>query len=151
SKTVEEHLGLPLGDLLEIPQGELTAALAITPDGKPAPLVFLDFGTKAESVQKLIEKLNEQAKEDELERAEEEFEDTRLVIYRKAAEEGNQPKQDAVAYFTKDTFLVAGSNAASLKSILNRWDGKHDNVLSESAVFRYIADKCRDEHQEVAP
>lgn len=151
SKETQEEIGLSLTDLLNILHGELAAALAIQGDGKPAAVLLLDFGSAEESVQKLLEKLGEQSKENELERVEEEFEETRLILYRAAAAEGNQAPQDKVGYFIKDTFLVVGTNAGALKDVINRWDGKHENILAENAVFRYIADKCRGESQDPAP
>lgn len=150
-KEYEEYVGLGLPELLDIPHGELVAALAIQTDGKPAAVMLLDYGDKADAVNKLIEKLSEGAKEQELERAEEEFEDTKLIVYRHPAGDENKPPQDAVAYFMKDTFLVVGNGSSSLKGVLNRWDGKHENTLAENPVFRYIADKSRDQQQEAAP
>ena len=44
----------------------------------------------------------------------------------------------------KDSFLVVGTDQAVLKTVLTRWDGKHDRVLAENDVYRYIVDKCRD-------
>jgi hypothetical protein len=151
SKETEEEFGLSLTELLNIPHGEVAAALAMQGDGKPAAVLLLDFGAQEEPVQKLLEKLGEKSKEHDLERAEEEFEETRLILYRAAAKEGNQTPQDTVGYFIKDSFLVVGTSAQALKEVVNRWDGKHENVLAENAVFRYIADKCRGENQDAAP
>jgi hypothetical protein len=150
-KEHQDYVGLTLPELLDIPHGELVVALAIQSDGKPGAVTLVDFGEKADAVAKMVEKLSEEAKNQQLDRAEEEFEDTKLIVYRRAAAEENKPPQDTVAYFIKDTFLVVGNGAASLKGVLNRWDGKHDQTLAENPVFRYVADKTRDEQQEAAP
>ena len=41
----------------------------------------------------------------------------------------------------KDSSLVLGTNSAALKQVLSRWDGKHDRVLAENEVYRYIVDR----------
>jgi hypothetical protein len=151
SKETEEEFGLGLNDLLNIPHGEVAAALAIQGDGKPAGVLLLDFGSQEEPVQKLLEKLAEYAKENGHERSEEDVEETRLVLYRAEAQEANQAPREVVGYFIKESFLVVGTSANSLKAVINRWDGKHENTLAENAVFRYIADKCRGESQDSAP
>lgn len=151
SKTVEEYVGLSVSQLLEIPHGEVCAALAIQTDGKPAAVLLLDFGEKVDAVNKMLEKLGEDAKDKQLERSEEEFEDTKFIVYRRAGEEENKGPQDAVAYFLKDTFLVVGNGPTPLKSVLNRWDGKHENTLSENTVFHYLVQNTRDEQQTAGP
>lgn len=150
-KEVQEKVGMGSMDLLAISQGELAVALSIGADGKPAAQFLLDFGANAEAVHKLVEKLSESAKEHDLERSEEEIDDTKVTVFRKAAEDANTPPQDAIAYFLKDTFLVVGNGVPGLRAVINRWDGKSDNVLAEQPTFRYVADKCRDENQESAP
>lgn len=151
SEKITSHVGLGLKDMLEIPHGELAAAMAIQSDGKPAVVLILDFGDKADAVNKLIEKLGEDAKEHDLERSEEEFEETRFVIYRQKGADESKPPQDAVAYFIKETQLVVGNGAGALKGVLNRWDGKHDQTFAENPVFRYVADKTAGESPETAP
>ncbi|MSR57264.1 MAG: DUF3352 domain-containing protein [Planctomycetaceae bacterium] len=151
SSQIQQKFGLGLSDLLEIPQGEFAVAAAVQPDGKLTVVVLLDFGEKDELIHKLLEKLTEQAESNNLKRSEEEFEDTKLVVHRQPAGEGNDSPQEVAAHCLKDTFLVLGNNASAVKGVLSRWDGKHDSTLAENPVFRYVSDKCRDEHQEAAP
>lgn len=151
SAIITEHLGLGLTELVEIPHGEFAASLAVLPDGKLSGSALLDFGDKEEAVRKLLDKLNEKSTEQGLEKSEEEFEDTKLTIYKKPAPAAGQPAMDAVAWFIKDSYLVVGNTPQTLKSILTRWDGSHDGVLAENQVFRYVSDACRDSSQEASP
>lgn len=151
SAIITEHLGLGLTELVDLPHGEVAASLAVLPDGKLSGSVLLDFGDKEDAVRKMLDKLNERSNEQGLEKSEEEFEDTKLTIYKKAAEGAGQPAMDAVAWFIKDSFLVVGNTPQTLKSILTRWDGSHDGVLAENQVFRYVSDACRDSSQDAAP
>src|SRR5262245_11457117 len=50
SRRIEEHLGLGLADLLNIPQGELAVAVSADQNSKLAVVVLLDFGRKEEPV-----------------------------------------------------------------------------------------------------
>lgn len=153
SKQIEDQLGLSLSDLLEIPHGEIAAAAIAGQGGKPAVVMFLDFGDREETVQKLLTKATDSFENDGQKRSEEEIEETRVIVFRKTIEEeGQKTKADeAMAYFVKDSFLVLGSDLAAVKTVLTRWDGKHDRVLAENEVFRYIVDKCRDDNSETQP
>jgi hypothetical protein len=72
-------------------------------------------------------------------------------VFQKTPAEGDQKPEDAAAYFLKDSVLVVGTDQAVLKTVLTRWDGKHERVLAENDVYRYIVDKCRDENADALP
>ncbi|MFN0054551.1 MAG: hypothetical protein ACKV0T_20440 [Planctomycetales bacterium] len=151
SDRVRSQVGMGLEDLSNIPQGEAIAALAMQSDGKPAAVLLLDFGTQEEQVRQLLGRLEEDAGNSDLKRREEEFEETRIVTYFRESDDANAPPRDVAAYFVKETYLAAGSSAAILKSVLNRWDGKQDNILAENPVYRYVTDKCREGSGESGP
>lgn len=150
STTLQESLGLKLDDLLQIPQGELAAAAFVGKAGDLQVALLLDFGDKEESIRTLVEKLNESAESQGMKRSEEEYEDTKLVIHRASNEEGGAGGE-SVAHAIKGSFLILGNGAAALKAVLSRWDGTHDDTFAEVSAYRYIAERCRDEHQDASP
>jgi len=153
SKQVEDRLGLSVTELLEIPHGEIAAAVIAVQGGKPGVVLFIDFGDREEAVQKLLAKASDAMENDGQKRNEEEVEETRVNVIKKTIEDENEKKrtEESVAWCLKDSFLVLGSDLAAVKMVLTRWDGKHDRVLAENEVFRYIVDKCRDENSEIQP
>ena len=149
SEKIESQLGLGLSDLLSIPHGEIAAAGLVLPGGKLSGVLFLDFGDRQETVQKLIDKASESLSENH-KRTEEEVDDTKIIAYQAEGEEGKKP-QAAAAYFMKDSFLVIGTHVAALKEVLKRWDGRHDQTLADNETYHYILDKCRDETSDARP
>jgi hypothetical protein len=151
AKTIEDQLGMTFSDLLAIPHGEIAAAVMLGQGGKYSAVAFLGFGDREEAVQKLLTKATEAFENDGAKRNEEEVEETKVVVFQKTNEEGDQKPQDAGAWFVKDSFLVVGTDLGALKNVLTRWDGKHERVLAENDVYRYIVDKCRDENADQLP
>jgi hypothetical protein len=151
AKSLEDQLGMTFSDLLAIPHGEVAAAVLLGQGGKISAVAFLDFGEREEAVQKLLAKATEALENDGAKRSDEEIEETKVVLFQKANEEGDQKPHDAGAYFLKDSFLVVGTDLAVLKHVLTRWDGKHERVLADNDVYRYIVDKCRDENADHLP
>jgi hypothetical protein len=151
AKTLEDRFDMTFSDLLAIPHGEIAAAAMLGQGGKISAVAFLDYGDREEAVQKLLAKAAEAFENDGAKRSEEDVEETKVVVFQKASEAGDQKPHDAGAYFLKDSFLVLGTDVGALKNVLTRWDGKHERVLAENDVFRYIVDKCRDENAEHLP
>jgi hypothetical protein len=149
SEELETQLGLGLVDLLAIPHGEIAAAGLLLPGGKLSGVLLLDFGDSQEAVQKLLDKAGE-ALDDDKKRVEEEFEDTKIIAFQPEDVDGKKPAA-AVAYFMKDSFLVLGTHVATLKDVLMRWDGKHEQTLADNETYRYVLDKCRDENSDDHP
>jgi hypothetical protein len=150
SEKAEAELGIGLTDLLSIPHGEIAAAGVVLPGGKLSGVVFLDFGDRQDTVQKLIDKAVESLDENK-KRAEEEVDDTKIISYATEEGEGGTKPQAAIAYFIKDSFLVVGTHVAALKEVLTRWDGKHERTLADNETYRYMLDKCRDESSDAHP
>ena len=151
SQQVEDRLGLGLSELISIPQGEVAVAVTAPQAGKIAVVLLLNFGDREELLQKLLDKAAEVLDNQQARRDEQEFEDTRLITYRRQADEEGQPGADQFGYFLKDSFLVASNYPAALKSVLSRWDGRSDDVLAESSVYNYICERCRDENADSPP
>src|SRR5579872_4600448 len=150
SKEFEGEVGVSLPELFAIPHGEMTLAMFTGAAGQLSIVVMLDFGDREETVQKLLAKAGNGADNSGFKHSEEEIDDTRVNLYQKEGD-GVPGLHDAYAYFVKDSFFVLGNSLDALKPVLSRWDGKHDSTLSESDVYRYIVDRCRDENSEAQP
>jgi hypothetical protein len=150
SQHVEDQIGLSLSELVAIPHGEIAAAVVLGQAGKIAVVLFLDFGDHEEAVQKLLSKAADAFENEGAKRSEEEIEDTQVVVYKRADEDG-QKLHETGSYFLKDSFLVTASDHTVLSAVLSRWDGKHDRVLADNEVYRYIVEKCSDDNSDSRP
>jgi hypothetical protein len=153
SKQLEDQLGLSLSDLAEIPHGEIAAAVFARGGAKIGIVLVMDFGDREETVQKLLAKATDALENEGQKRSEEEVEDSHVIVFKKPPvdDEAKQQAEESAAWCIKDSFLVVGSDLADVKEVLTRWDGKHDRVLAENDVFRYIVDKCRDDNADAQP
>jgi hypothetical protein len=145
-----DQLGMSASDVLEIPEGEVAFGVVANADGQLQAVLLVDFGEHGEAVHKLLDKARESAEKDGAKFTEEEVDDTKIVSHKSAGEDNDKSKVDG-AYFIKDTVIVLGDDVPTLKDVLTRWDGKHDNTLSENDSYQYIVDKCRDEGQTAPP
>src|SRR5258708_582918 len=82
------------------------AAAMLGAGGKISAVLFLDFGEREDAVQKLLAKAADAFENDGAKRNEEEAEETKVFVFQKVAEDGDQKPHDAGAYFLKDSFLV---------------------------------------------
>lgn len=151
SAKIESEYGVSLEDLLSTPQGEVAFA-AVQPPGQKVSLVALvDFGDKRETLDKLLEKAIAALEEQGLKHSEDEQDDARIHLFKKPADEENKKRPagyfDTIAYCLKDSFLLAGTSAEAIKSVLTRWDGKHEQIFAETEVYRYIVERGRDDVQ----
>lgn len=159
SGELTKNLGVSLNDLLALPTGEFAVAYA-QPEGKQAALVgLLDYGESEEVVEKLLKKAQEALEEQGATRSVQDFEGTEIVVYtfgksdsdaadkedsdEGESEEGNESVGSTLAYFLKDSYVVAGSNVAILETVLGRWSGESESTFATNEVYRYILDKCR--------
>jgi hypothetical protein len=142
SARVKEHVGLTLEELLEIPSGEFAIAVSQLPGQKFGAVGFLEFGDSEDKVDRLLDQAAQALERKDAERRVEEFEGTRIVVYTLASEdaaegeEGAEPKE--LAYFVKDTTLVAGNGLPVLQEVLERWDGESNETLAADNVYNYI-------------
>lgn len=159
SKQIEELAGMGLGDLAEIPQGEVAVAVMQPANDELAVVLLLDFGDKEPAVRKLIEKGVAGLEQRGAKSSTEDYEDIQLNIYRTPPDEDDEKDDDKLAkksesttvYFLKDSVLVMGGNLAAIKSVALRWDGKHQQTLADNETYRQVLETCRDENQPAPP
>lgn len=159
---LEGDVGVNLEELLAIPQGEITFAVFQKPQEAISVLGMIDFGDKEEAVKKLLEKGVAALEKEGATRSEEEFEDTKLIVFKlKKEQDEDADKADkddqsedvpqTVVYFLKDTSLVVGNNLEAAKALLSRWDGKHSSTLADNEIYRHIIERCSEDTQEKGP
>jgi len=143
SAEIEKQIGLKLDDLLEIPSGEIAIAVAKSGRVVPAIAVFVDFGKKEATVDKLLELGSKEAAKHGLKRTEIPVKDTKIVVYAKPGEDADSKKKLDFAYFIKDSFFVFATNVDFLKGVVDRWDGKHESTFAKNEVYKYIKERTR--------
>ncbi|MBI5760787.1 MAG: hypothetical protein HZA46_19885 [Planctomycetales bacterium] len=155
SGIIQSKIGVGLNDILALPQGEVAVAVVQLPGKKLSVAVFLDAGENEQTVTKLLAKGTEAAEEHGVKRSTEEFEGIELVIHTRPKVEDDDTKKDGtpeqIAYFRKDGNLIASSDVDTLKSIITRWDGKHEQTFAETDIYRQLVAACRDEQNDNPP
>lgn len=146
SKQVEDEIGVSLDALLELPQGELSLAVMEQPARKFGFVLLLEFGDKQETVDKLLEKMAEELKEEEAEHSTEEIDKVTLHVYSLKSDDDNPFK--TLTYFVDDKCLVFSNEVAAMKEVLSRWDGSSDDTLAQNDQFSHIMTQCKPESGE---
>jgi len=141
SHEAENEIGMPLSDVLTIPQGE--AALAVVQAGAKIGIVLtLDVGDGQERLDKLIEKAEAKLQEEgELTHSMESFEGTEISVWTNE-NAGPRAPINAICHCIRDGRLVIATSAQLAKDVLTRWDGAHDKTFAADPTWKYIQDRC---------
>ncbi|RMG36624.1 MAG: hypothetical protein D6725_10305 [Planctomycetota bacterium] len=146
---LRKDLGVTWEELWELPAGEVTLAVVNEPRERVATVLFVDFGSRRETVDRLIEALNESFDaQPGNRRRTEQFAGTTLHVYskevNKAGPDGQSVRkvETAGAYFIRESTVVIGQTVQVLKSVLTRWDGRHEDTFAESENYRYIRSRA---------
>jgi hypothetical protein len=137
---VRAKIGLSIGELLELPQGELSLAVVAT-EGGPQPVALLiaaDAGANQQKMDELMEKLTGLAKEDKAEVTTEEFKG--LTLHTLKGAEGEGDSSPPVVWTRQGSVFRLSTSAAALKDVLAKSDGREDS-LAAKASFRDVAGK----------
>ena len=140
SAEIEKQTGLKLDDILAIPSGELAFAVIKSERKVPTFVVSLNFGKHEASVDKLLKLAEKASKNGGATRKTVMYKGTEIVVYNKPG--GGDPQID-MAYVIKDSTFVLASEAAALKTVLDRWDGKHESTFANNKVYSYIKRRTR--------
>lgn len=137
---VQDQVGLPLDDLLALPQGEICVAVSVMPDGSPFLVVLLEAGERIGSAQKLLDRAAEELGKRNIPSTTENVGTTKLTIYDPP---GDRPP--ALVLFQRDGVVVFTSQVAAARQLLDRWDGKapKDQLsLAENRKYTSIMSRC---------
>ena len=155
SAEVEGELGLGLTQVLGLPAGDLTLAVLAPKGERMSLVVIMDYGENEAALQTLLDKAAKTLEDRGAKRSEEEVDGTKLVMFREPDPEADSKtrakKSTPTVYFLKDSHIVAGTDDKILKSILTRWDGKHEQTFAGSEVYKYLRQVCSDPDQEAPP
>lgn len=141
---VQETLGMSLEELLNIPTGEVSLAIAGAPGNKMGAVLFLDFGSHASEVEGLLEKARTALQSaPNLEPASAEVDGTELTLYNVTSDVARKaPLAKEFGWFVKDERLVVSNSRAMLELVLANWDGNSDDTLRSNNVYSYIMERC---------
>jgi len=138
---VESELGVSLGDLIDLPQGEFTVALIEKPARKLSVVLMIDCTDNEDTLDKLLEKLDQALTKNDAEHSTQTIADIEVHSY-KLANAGGGPV-NTLSYCTDEGYVFFATEVAALKSVLERWSGDNENTLAKADVFAYIQDKCK--------
>jgi hypothetical protein len=132
---IEDRVGLPLDQLLKIPQGEIAVAFVAPPEQRPAVVVILDAKDHMPQAKKLLERGEALLIENGGTKVMEQIEGNEVAVY--TGRGGNE-----VFLIERDGSLVIVSTRDVTKSVLAAWDGKAEKTLADSDKYNSIMSRC---------
>jgi len=145
SKELEEKAGFTLEDLYDLAQGEITFAVVEKPTRKLNAVLLFDYGDAQETMDSLLEKMDEALKAN-ADHSTQTISEVEVQVFE--FPKTDQNPYNKFAYFSTEGYFVAASDVAVLQAVLERWDGENAQTLAESEVFSYILEKCSTEEEE---
>lgn len=134
---IEDRIGLPLADLMRLPQGELCLALVAQEQGSPEVVLLFDVGNQIAQAQTLLKRLDEELLAAETSRVVERVGDVQLETYEFPG------RSRRLVVFEKENTIVFTSNADLSKQLLDVWDGNEELLtLAENRKFKTIMSRC---------
>ncbi|MDP6445063.1 MAG: hypothetical protein QF805_14795, partial [Pirellulaceae bacterium] len=134
---IQEAIGLPLEDLLQLPQGELCFALVGSETGPPRGILMVQVGENLEDAEQIVNRIIQQVENRGGGIDTEEAEDTFITVL-KRRNEGD------LAIFDREGLLVFSTDVNLSKQVLRVWSGteKDFRPLAQNADFTTIIKKC---------
>jgi len=132
-QVIEDRVGVPLHELLAIPQGELCAALVAAEQGRPQPVAFFDVGDHLFAAEQVIASAEEALAGQGAMRTTKTIDKTDIVIHTMPGD-----RQRRIAYFVRDGVIGLSSDEQLLAQVLGVWDGDEVNSLAENRTFTAI-------------
>jgi hypothetical protein len=144
TREFETQTRLKLSELLDVPTGQVSAALMKPPRGQMAVVGFVDFGKSEDIVDQLLSKLEDALDKENATRKVQEFKNTRIVVYTMpGADQQKGPFKPEFSYFVKDTQFVVSNDVSALESVLTNWGGNGDRSFADNRIFKHILEKCK--------
>ncbi|WP_254510033.1 DUF3352 domain-containing protein [Anatilimnocola floriformis] len=134
---IEDRVGLPLDQILSIPQGEICIAFVSVPDGPTGLVVILDVKDRMPLVRKLLEKGEAFAAENRVTRTTEKLDGYDVQTY--AGPNGNTQ----AVQLERDGTIVVTSSKPVMQLVLNAWNGKGGKSLADNDRFNTIMSRCQ--------
>ncbi|MDA0833003.1 MAG: hypothetical protein O2955_11810 [Planctomycetota bacterium] len=146
SDQFEEKVGLSLGQVLNIPTGEISLAVVAGEGSSPIGVVgFFDFGDHREEIDKLLALGRQAAEDDGATISTTDVDGTEIVKFfpkdGEESENGGDP-DNYPCYFIKDSLIVVSNHQSYLEATLTRWDGQHARTFGDNIEYKYIMSRC---------
>ena len=141
---VEEQVGVPLEELLNLPQGEIALAIVAPEKGRPSAVALFDGGENPETARELIERGFKAMEADGAKKTSEKVGDVSLTIFQLT------DNPDPLVYFEKDGAFVACTNLEVARLLLAIWNGEQTTTLADNPQFATIMKRSRGTKDEPA-
>jgi hypothetical protein len=134
---IEAEVGLPLDDLLAIPQGEMCLALVGADQGQPAVVGIIQVNDNLESAEKLVDRIIGRVENRGGGMESVEVEGTLVTVLKR-------PNAGRVVIFDREGALVVSNDLDLAKQILGVWSGKAKDVktFADNPHFTAIMKQC---------
>lgn len=142
---VNEAVGMSVEELMQIPNGEISMAIAAVPGNTMGAVIFMDFGDKQAEVESLMAKAADALSNvPKLTPESESFDGTELTMFT-VQYPGAPPTPLAkeFGWFIKDQRLVISNRSELLESTLTHWDGESADAFTSNEKYSYIMSKCQ--------
>ena len=141
-KQIEDRVGLPLGELLKIPQGEICVAFVAPPEQPPGLVVLLDVKNQLPSAYKLLGRGEDALLENGGTKVEEKIGDQPVSVY--TGRDGN-----SILLHEREGTLLFANSKPLMEYLLKSWSGtavdskgQLHKTLSDNNSFNSIMSRC---------
>ena len=139
---IQDKIGVSLGEILSIPQGEMCGAVVGREKGEPAFVVLVEVGDKMPIVHKLLERAEQEVIRNGGSKRTEDVDGVTLTII-----------NDKGVVCERDGVVLVGSDPGLIKEILQTWTGDEGaETLADNREFTAIMSRSvgtKDERPQV--
>lgn len=132
---IEEQVGLPLDQVLSIPQGEICVALVAIPDQRPGGVFILDAKDKMFQVKKLLAKGEALLQERGGAKIVEQIEQQDVAVY-------SGPGNNQFYLIERDGSIVIATTKELARAVLVAWNGGAEKSLADNDKFNRVMSRC---------
>jgi hypothetical protein len=143
TQELEAQLGVPLQDLLSIPQGETCLALVAPETGFPAVVLLMDAGDRMPVIDKILDQAEFALFQQGAQRIVQDIDGTEMVVNELP---GGRRREMAVVQ--RDGTLLLGSNSTVIQSMVEAWNGRSEPRLADNTDFTAIMKRCMGDEDE---
>ena len=151
---IEKELGIGLGDLLRLPEGQVALGVRAKPGEGAEPdvsvMAVVDFGGNLTKGRGLVDRLVQKAEQQGAVKKTETFEGTAITVLKRTGkkdddgangngEKGKSPADRfSLAYGIKDSSLFAASDEKTLKQMLTNAKGGGGKSLAQNESYQHL-------------
>ncbi|QDU26943.1 hypothetical protein ETAA8_20270 [Anatilimnocola aggregata] len=134
---IEDRVGLPLDQVLSVPQGEICIAFISVPEGPTGLVIIIDVKDRLLNARKLLEKGEIFAAENQITKTTEKLDGYDIHLF------ANQNGRTQAVQLERDGTIVITSGKNVMKLLLDAWDGKLEKTLADNDRFNTIMNRCQ--------